>query len=153
MGVLVLYLAFSFLMFHPSLLFFDVHFETIPDFDITDDSVHTFLPYLPVLKAQGTRISARAARSLAIWPSPPSTQVMSPRSSTRSLLWTLTRCSLTIQTSMKSLTSGKTHENKGLFGVLTMFEASVSHVSHGESKDSVHRETVARHREKKEKVL
>ena len=39
-----------------------------------DFDVHTFLPYLAVLKAQGMRISARAARSLAIWPSPPSTQ-------------------------------------------------------------------------------
>ena len=50
-------------MSHPSLLFLDGHFETIPDFD-----VHTFLPCLPVLQAQGMRISARAARSLAIWP-------------------------------------------------------------------------------------
>ena len=98
-----LHLAFSSLMSHPSLLFLDGHFETIPDFD-----VHTFLPYLPVLKAQGMRISARAARSFAIWPSPPSTKVMSPISSTRSLLWTVTRCSLTIQT-LKSLTSRKTH--------------------------------------------
>ena len=32
-----LHLAFSSLMSHPSLLFFDGHFETIPDFD-----VHTF---------------------------------------------------------------------------------------------------------------
>ena len=47
--------------------------------------------------------------SLATWPSPPSTHVSSPTSSTRSLLWTMTRCSLTIQTSMKSLTSPKTH--------------------------------------------
>ena len=29
-----------------------------------------------------------------------------------------------------------------------MLEASVSHVSHGESKDSMHRETVARQRER-----
>ena len=36
-----------------------------------------------------------------------------------------------------------TRENTGLFGVSTMLEASVSHVSHGESKDSMHRETVA----------
>ena len=48
-------------------------------------------------------------RSLTIWRGPPSTQVMSPTSSTRSLLWTVTRCSLTIQTSMKSLTSRKAH--------------------------------------------
>ena len=36
----------------------------------------------------------------------------------------------------------------GLFGVSTMLEASVSHVSHGESKHSMHRETVARQRER-----
>ena len=41
----------------------------------------------------------------------------------------MTRCSSTIRTTI-SLTSSKTHENKGLFGVLTMFESSVSHVSH-----------------------
>ena len=36
-----------------------------------DFPVHTFLPYLLVFKAQGMRISARAAGSLAIWPSRP----------------------------------------------------------------------------------
>ena len=41
----------------------------------------------------------------------------------------------------------KTTHNTGLFGVLTMFESSVSHVSHDdialqiESKESMHRET------------
>ena len=44
------------------------------------------LPNLPVLKAQDMRISARAPKSLATWPSPVSTQVMSPKSSTRSFL-------------------------------------------------------------------
>ena len=39
-----------------------------------------------------------------------------------------------------------TRENTGLFGVSTMLGASVSHVSHGESKDSMHRETVGRQR-------
>ena len=43
--------------------------------------------------------------------------------------------------------SKNTHENIGQFGVLTMFESSVSHVSHDdfalqiESKESMHRET------------
>ena len=43
--------------------------------------------------------------------------------------------------------SKNTHENTGLFGVSTMLEASVSHVSHGdcalqiEDKESMHRET------------
>ena len=73
-----------------------------------DFPVHTFLPYLLVLEARHAHLRTRT-RSLAIWPSPPSTQVMSPTSSTRSLLWTVTLCPLTIQTSMKSLTSRKTH--------------------------------------------
>ena len=104
-----LHLAFSLLVSHLSLLFPHGHFETTPDYDFTDDPVHMFLPYLLVLKAQDTRNSAPASRSLATWPSQMQTQVVSPTSSTRSLLWTVTRCSLTIQTSMKSLTSRKTH--------------------------------------------
>ena len=46
-----------------------------------------------------------------------------------------------------------TRENTGLFGVSTRLEASVSNVSHGESKDSMHRGTVAgqRKREKEER--
>ena len=39
-------------------------------------------------------------------------------------------------------------ENIGFFGVSTMLEASVSHVSNGESKDSMHPETVAGERER-----
>ena len=74
MHVVALHLAFSSLMSHPSLLFLHTHF------DIT--FLSTFLPYSPVLKAQDMRNSARAVRSLAIWPSPPSTQFMCPRSST-----------------------------------------------------------------------
>ena len=59
--------------------------------------------------------------------------------------------------------SKTTRENTGLFGVPTVFETSVSHVSHGnfvfqrESKENTPRETIAREREKKkerrEKVL
>ena len=55
--------------------------------------------------------------------------------------------------------SKTTRESIGLFGVPTVFEASVSQVSHGdfalqkESKESMLRETVARQRETKEKVL
>ena len=87
-------------------------------------------------------------RSLAVWPSPTSTQVMSPTSSTRSLLWTVRRCSLTVQTSMKSLTSRKTHTRTLDCSVFSKcFESSVSHVSRDvfacqmESKESMHRET------------
>ena len=78
---------FSILPFlsHVSLLFLYIHF------DITFQS--TILPYFPVLEAQDMRHSG-----------PPSTQVLS-----KSLLWTMTQYSLTIETSMKSLTSRKTH--------------------------------------------
>ena len=76
-NVFVLSLAFSLLMFHPSLLFLIIHF------DISFQS--TILPFFPVLKAQDMRHSALASRSLASWPSQMLTQVMSPRSSTRSL--------------------------------------------------------------------
>ena len=55
-----------------------------------------------------------------------------------------------------SVFSKITRENTGLFGVSTMLEASVSHVSHGEfplkkkRKDSMHRETIAGQTKKKE---
>ena len=53
--------------------------------------------------------------------------------------------------------SKTTRESTGLFGVPTVFEASVSHVSYGdfalqrESKESVFRQTVARQREREER--
>ena len=47
-------------MFHPSLLlsfllFLDGHFETTPDYDLTDFDVHDFLPNFPDLNAQVKR--------------------------------------------------------------------------------------------------
>ena len=68
MSVFVLYLTFSLLMPHLSLMFLDGHFETTPDYDFTDNPIHTFLPYFPVLKAQDMRHCAPASRSLATWP-------------------------------------------------------------------------------------
>ena len=65
----VSYLAFSLLMIHLSLLFLHGHFETNPDYDLTDSDIHMFMPYFPVLKAQDTRNSAPASRSWATWPS------------------------------------------------------------------------------------
>ena len=44
-----------------------------------------------------------------------------------------------------------TRENTGLFSVSTMLEASVSNVSHDESKDSMPRETVRRQRKRDER--
>ena len=110
--------------------------------------LHLLCRIVPDPKARVWRTSARAVGSLATWPIPRTPQVTSPRSSTRLLLQMVTRCSLKIWTSLKSLTSSKnTHENTRLFGVSTKFEASVSHVSQGdcalqkEDKESMHRET------------
>ena len=69
MSVFVLCLVFSLLMIHLSLLFLHGHFESTPDYDFTDVPIHMILPYFPVLKAQDTRNSAPASRSLATWPS------------------------------------------------------------------------------------
>ena len=89
-----------------------------------------FLP-MPDRKARVKRTSARAPRSLATWPSSVSTRLMSPKSSTRSLLWTETRCPSTIRTTIASMTSRKpTRENTEQIGVPTLFETSVLHVSH-----------------------
>ena len=51
------HLTFSLLMFHPSLLllFLDGHFETTPDYDLTDFDVHDFLSNFPYLEAQVKR--------------------------------------------------------------------------------------------------
>ena len=46
-----------------------------------------------------------------------------------------------------------TRENTGLFGVSTMLEASVSNVSHGESKDSMSRETLRKRDEREGSVI
>ena len=94
---------------------------------------------VPDPKAWVKRTSARAAKSLATWPIPRSPQVMSPRSYDKI-----------------SDFSKITRENTALFGVSTMLEASVSHVSRGESKRqhaSGNRCWTEREREKKEKVL
>ena len=55
-------------MSHLSLLFLHVHFDTTPDYDVTDSDIHMILPYSPVLKAQDMRHSAPASPSLATWP-------------------------------------------------------------------------------------
>ena len=73
-----------------------------------DFPIHTFLPYLPVLKAQACASPHEDEKFGYLAISALNTG-NDPRSSTRSLLWTVTRCSMTIQASMKSPTSRKTH--------------------------------------------
>ena len=96
-------------------------------------------------------------RALGVHTAVPRTaQVMSPSCSTRPLLQTVTRDTTPIDDPDHdgiSDFSKTTRESTGLFGVPTVFEASVSQVSHGdsalqrESKERMPRETVARQRE------
>ena len=134
----------------PSLLFPHSHFET------TFPSAPSWT--VPDAKARVKRTYARAQRSLASWPIPRTPQVMSPRSSTRSVLQTETRRPSTIRTTMASLTSRKPHARAPDCPVFLqcLIEASVSQVSHGvfalqrESKESMPLETVARQAEERE---
>ena len=83
---------------------FTWHFET----NLTDAPVRTILPNFPDPEARVKRTSAPATSSLATWPSPFSTQVISSRSSMRKLPWTMTRRPSTVQTTV-SPTSRKSH--------------------------------------------
>ena len=108
------WLNFSLLMFHPSLLmssllFLDGHFETTPDCDLTDFDVHDFPHNVPDLEAQvkctphEDELFGYLQR--AVWLSGQvrlQQEVMSPRRSTRSHLWTMTRRSLTILTTIST---------------------------------------------------
>ena len=151
-------ISFSLLMSHPSLLIPHGHFETTPDYDFTDDPVHTFLPYLPVPKAQDTRNSARAPRSLATWPNPVSTQVMIPKSSTRILPWMMTRRSSVIRTTI-SPTSRKSRTRTPAKSVFTQclnplfctFPHDDFALQIERAKKACNRETVARQREREER--
>ena len=121
-----LHLAFSSPNSHPSSQFpWTVTSRPFPEYD-----VHTFMPYLPVLKAQDMRHSAPASRSLATWPSQMRTQVVSPKSSTRSLLWTMTQCSSRIRTTISPTSRKPRTRTPGQCGVPTVFESSVSQRSH-----------------------
>ena len=146
-------------MIHPSLLFPHGHFETTPDYDFTDDSdIHKFLSYFPVLKPQDMRHSAPASRSLATWPSQMQTQVMSPKSSTRSIT-SVDNDTVLINDLNHNFSdfSKTTNENTRQIGVPTVFESSVSRVLMMillfvlEVKKACNRETVARQREMEER--
>ena len=79
---------------------------------------------------------------------------MSPKSSTRLLLQTVARRPSKNRTTKNiSDVSNITCENTGLFGVSTMLEAICFARFSCWKQKSMHRETVARQREKKDKVL
>ena len=76
---------------------FESHFEITPDFHLTD--VHDFLPNFPDLKTQVKRTPLED-EEFGYLASPPSTQVLNPRSSTSILPCVMTRCSSTIRTTI-----------------------------------------------------
>ena len=83
----------------------------------------------PTKKRRSSALRTRTS-SLANWPSSFLPQVMSPKSSTRSLPWIMTRRSSTNQTTVSPTSRKPTNENSGQFGVSTVFESSVLHVAH-----------------------
>ena len=151
----------SLLMFRPSLLllFLDGHFETNPDYDVTDFDIHDILPNFPRPKSATKKRRSSALRtrtsSLAAWPSSFLPQVMSPKSSTRSLPWIMTRRSSTNQTTV-SPTSRKNHEREQwsircFHSVWILCFARCSLVIlflREKAKKACNRETVARERER-----
>ena len=121
--VVSLYLAFSSLMSHPSLLFLHGHFE--PTFPSAP-----FLPYFLVLKAQGMRNSARGREVWLSGQVRPHHRLWAQRVRQDHTCGQWHDTHWRSRPQLKSLTSRNTHEKIGLFDVLTMFESSVSHVSH-----------------------
>ena len=110
---------------------------------MTSLTIHMFLPYFPVLKAQDTRHSAHASRSLATWPSQMQTQGMSPNEFDK-IISVDDDTMLINDPNHNFFDFLKTrNENTRQFGVPTVFESSVLHVSHDgfalriESKESM----------------
>ena len=121
-------------MLHPSLLlssllFLDGHFEITPDNDLTDFDVHDFLPNFSDLKAQVKRTQhedelfdylAKSALNTGYEPEK-FDKITSVDDDT-----------MLINDPNHNFSdfSKTTHENTTQFGVPTVFESSVSHVSH-----------------------
>ena len=143
MGVFVLYLAFSLLMFHPSLLFLYIHF------DITCLSI--FLPNFPVLKAQDVCHSVYLAKSDAH-------TSYEPKQSDK-ITFVDNDTMLIDGTDLDEIShfSKNTRENTGLFDVLSMFETSVSRsswwflLSKWKTKKACIGKPIAGHRERGER--
>ena len=130
------HLTFSLLMFHPSslLLFLDGHFQNQSRLRRhwlwrPRHPAELSRPKSVTKKRRSSALRTRTS-SLATWPSSFLPQVMSPKSSTRSLPWIMTRRSSTNQTTVSPTSRKPTNENSGQFGVSTVFESSVLHVSH-----------------------
>ena len=152
------WLTFSLLMFHPflllsSLLFLDGHFETTPDYDLTDFDVQDLPQNFPDLEAQVKRTPhedelsgylAKPAFIRRFW----AQEVRQDHI-----------CGQWHDAHWRYLRLFENHrKNIGQFGVSAVFEFSVSHISHWwflflreKAKKACNRETVARQREREER--
>ena len=144
--VVDLHLSLSILMFHPpSLLFPDGHFETtFPTLTST-----TPLPSFTRPKSAGLAHFRTSAEEFGNLADPTHSTGCDPKELDKitSADGDTTPINDPNYDNISDF-SKITRMNTGLFGVSTVFESSVSHVSHGESKDSMHRETVAGQRER-----
>ena len=124
--VISLHLTDSGLMSHPSLLFLAGHFETIPDADI-----HKFLPYSLVLKKHRACASPHEDEKFGYLAKSALNTGYEPKKFDK--ITSVDSDTMLIDDpdfNEISDFSKNTHQNTGLFGVLTMFESSVSHVFH-----------------------
>ena len=116
----------SLLMIHSSQVSSHVYSETNLDYDFTDSDIHMILPIFPDRKAH---VKCTRTSSLAVWPSPPSTQVMRSRSSIRILPWMMTRRS-SIWVTVSPINRKPRTTTPSNSVLLTVFEFTVFHVSH-----------------------
>ena len=125
------HLTFSLLMFHPSLLllFLDGHFETSPDYDLTDFDVHDFLPNFSDLRAQVKRTPHEDEEFGHLADSTHSTGY-EPKKFDKNTSVDEDTTLIDDPDHNTSDFSKTTNENTRQFCVPTMFESSVLHVSH-----------------------
>ena len=130
-------------MIHLSLLFLSGHFETTPDYDVTDDPIHMILPYFPVLKAQGhAPLRTCIAKFDDLAKSDANTNYEPKKFDKITSVDDDTMLINDLDHNFSDF-SKTTNENTSQFGVHTMFESSVLHVSHDdfalqmESKESM----------------
>ena len=140
--VISLHLTFSLLMFHPpSLLFPHGHFDSFPSAPSLPNCSRSESAGLPHFRTSGDEFGYLADPTHSTGYEPKEFDKITSADGDTTPINDPNYDNI-------SDFSKITGENTGLFRVSTMLEASLSHVSHGESKDSMHRETVARQRER-----
>ena len=114
-------------MFHPSLLFLRGHFETTPDYDFTDDPIHMILLYRP--KSAGHAPLSTCMAKLGYLAQSDANTGCDPNEFDK--ITSVDDDTMLINDPNHNFSdfSKTTNKNIRQFGVLTVFESSVLHVS------------------------